>query len=187
MKSIILTSVLIVCTIPMAWGCVTGAGPSWEINQPRRPGTGARRKSSRLSSRKSFLLDSPPRPISSGIPFAVMTYFAGLISKESAFQSIDVDANGLVSLEEWILGGGDMTEFKHMLIRLDTGGDQMISLTELRPFSLPSEGPRDVVFPHLEIPDPLPRRPVPRISAPRMPRPRRPPIRLEPREFHGAP
>ncbi|XP_041476108.1 uncharacterized protein LOC121424476 isoform X2 [Lytechinus variegatus] len=169
----------------MAWGCVTGAGPSWEINQPRRPGTGARRKST--SSRKSFLLDSPPRTISSGIPFAVMTYFAGLISKESAFQSIDVDGNGLVSLEEWILRGGDGTEFKRMLFRLDTGGDQMISLTELKPFSLPSEGPRDVGFPHLEIPDPLPRIPVPRIPAPRMPGPRRPPIRLEPREFHGVP
>eukprot|EP00057_Strongylocentrotus_purpuratus_P000798 XP_001183518.1 PREDICTED: uncharacterized protein LOC753831 [Strongylocentrotus purpuratus] len=105
--------------IAMAGGCVTGGRPSWELGCSTCRGTSGG--------------SSQP-----GIPVEVARYFAGLVSKESAFASIDLDGNGLVCIQEWKLGGGAVTEFSNLLIRLDANGDALISLVELQSFSLPS-------------------------------------------------
>eukprot|EP00057_Strongylocentrotus_purpuratus_P000537 XP_001178137.2 PREDICTED: uncharacterized protein LOC753317 [Strongylocentrotus purpuratus] len=135
MKEFLLTFACMMCTISMAWGCVSGAGPAWELSQPARPG-------SRLG--KGWVSAKVHRPSRPSIPIEVARYFAGRISKESAFASIDHDGNGLVSIQEWTLIGGARTEFNYMLVRLDANGDNLISLPELQPFSLPiTNGLRD--------------------------------------------
>ncbi|XP_030852155.1 uncharacterized protein LOC753317 [Strongylocentrotus purpuratus] len=138
MKVFLLTFACMMCTISMAWGCVSGAGPAWELSQPARPGPGHRKGSgwgaARPAARVAAKVHRPSRP---SIPIEVARYFAGRISKESAFASIDHDGNGLVSIQEWTLIGGARTEFNYMLVRLDANGDNLISLPELQPFSLP--------------------------------------------------
>ncbi|XP_030852154.1 uncharacterized protein LOC115928654 [Strongylocentrotus purpuratus] len=131
LKVLLLTSVYMVCTISMAWGCVSGAGPSWEISQGGR-GSGRGRPG----------VIGPERP---RVPIDILRYFAGNITKELAFASIDLDGNGLVTLDEWVAADGALTELNNLLIRLDTDGDNRISLDELQPFNLPSRSDSEAV------------------------------------------
>ncbi|XP_030852248.1 uncharacterized protein LOC115928676 [Strongylocentrotus purpuratus] len=170
MKIFLLAFAYMMCTISMAWGCVSGAGPSWEISQPggRRPGPGGRPGP---RPRPGVVgPEEPERPVGPSlpsIPVEVAKYFAGLVSKESAFASIDLDGNGLVCIQEWKLGGGAVTEFNYMLIRLDANGDKLISLAELQPFSVPT-APTKRTIENLDLPERLPRLPEP---LPRLPEP----------------
>nr|XP_054764810.1 uncharacterized protein LOC129271501 [Lytechinus pictus] len=179
MKAFLLSLAYMVCTIPMGWGCVSGAGPSWEISKPGRgrgrpkglmpmPGVAPRPGPGGPLGRKE-----PSRP---RIPEEVARYFGGLISKEEAFASIDLDNDGQVAIDEWIVEGGTGSDYLHMLRRLDANGDDMISLDELQPFSLPNEPVDRTLEEVAEIPTDIPlERPrpgsIPREPIPRIPRP----------------
>ncbi|XP_030852250.1 uncharacterized protein LOC586728 [Strongylocentrotus purpuratus] len=199
MKVFLLTFACMMCTISMAWGCVSGAGPSWEISQPGRPRPGGRPGPGRKQGKSVVsALARIARPVLVGpglvgpggpegpvgpslprIPVEVAKYFAGLVSKESAFASIDLDGNGLVCIQEWTLGGGAVTEFKYMLIRLDANGDKLISLAELQPFSLPGLPSAPTKRTIVNIPEILPREP--RLHDPKINRHRGHRGRFEPR------
>nr|XP_054764809.1 uncharacterized protein LOC129271500 [Lytechinus pictus] len=139
MKAFLVTCVFVICTISTAWGCVSGAGPSWEIGG-QKPG-GGRSKPGHVGTGEPEDSNTP------GIPIAVARYFSGNITKEEAFGSIEdpLDQDDLVSVDEWVGAGGSQMEFHYMLIRLDSNGDNHISLDELDVHNLPSRTNSDPV------------------------------------------